>query len=162
MEDMKKRETSEVKGSVSVSHHPLSLITQELMYTKVQVMENPKCREWFENESKLLDEKWGFGKGDWPPIVNITENQLCSGDAQTRTGACYGDSGKNENHIIPQEENFIEQLFRRASYCPKRVLCAGRGGRGWGCRGKMRPARGAQHLHKGRSICRVVEGGRDY
>ena len=95
MEDMKKRETSEVKGSVSVSHHPLSLITQELMYTKVQVMENPKCRDWFENESKLLDEKWGFGKGDWPPIVNITENQLCSGDAQTRTGACYGDSGKN-------------------------------------------------------------------
>jgi len=74
MEDMKKGETSE-----------------ELMYTRVRVMENPECMEWLEDERKRLEEE---GVREVPPeAVPIGLNQLCTGMQDSANGGCHGDSG---------------------------------------------------------------------
>ena len=71
---------------------PLPTITQELMYTRVRVMENPECMEWLEDERKRLEEE---GVWDVPPeAVPIGLNQLCTGMQETGRGGCHGDSGR--------------------------------------------------------------------
>ena len=65
---------------------------QELMYTRVWVMENPECTEWLEDERKRLEEE---GVWDVPPeAVPIGLNQLCTGMQLTGRGGCHGDSGR--------------------------------------------------------------------
>ena len=65
---------------------------QELMYTRVRVMENPECMEWLEDERKRLEEE---GVREVPPeAVPIGLNQLCTGMQDSANGGCHGDSGR--------------------------------------------------------------------
>jgi len=85
MEDLKKGETSE-----------------ELMYTRVRVMENPECSEWLEDERKRLEEE-----GVWevpPEAVPIGLNQLCTGMQERSNGGCHGDSG---GPLTVQEVSYV-------------------------------------------------------
>ena len=158
MEDLKKGETSEVQGASTILF-PLSTITQELMYTRVRVMENPECSEWLEDERKRLEEE-----GVWevpPEAVPIGLNQLCTGMQERSNGGCHGDSGRFSLSSLAFGDLKTEMRYshgysicypsRRATYSPRGVLCAGRGGVWW--RKGLRKAKSAEHLHQSCSIC---------
>ena len=154
----------------------MSAITQELMYTRVRVMENPECMEWLEDERKRLEEE---GVREVPPeAVPIGLNQLCTGMQDSANGGCHGDSGRfpisgirssikahkrqlgTKRHLIFKSKLINTPSInpsRRAPYSRRGILCAGRGGIRW--RKGLREAKGTQHLHEGCSICRLVEGG---
>ena len=82
---------------------PLPTIAQELMYTRVRVMENPECVQWLEDERKRLEEE---GVWDVPPeAVPIGLNQLCTGMQETGSGGCHGDSSRLSIYLAIGDQN---------------------------------------------------------